>query len=124
MGRVLATFLSLLIPWFCVSAKVTDAKGALIPAWKVFWTVFGTSNQLLAALTLMMLSLWLRKMKKAWWIAAIPMVFMMLVTFSSLALLVKPVLDAVSVVAVILLVIAALLVFEAVRVLRFEKESV
>lgn len=117
-GRAAATLTSLLVPWCCVSLKVTDAKGELIPAWKVFWTVFGTSNQLLAALTLMMLSLWLRKMKKAWWIAAIPMLFMMGVTFSSLVILVKPASDAVSAVAVVLLVIAVLLVFEAVRAAR------
>ena len=123
MGRVLATLVSLLIPWICVSAKVTDSQGVVIPAWKVFWTVFGTSNQLLAALTLMMLSLWLRKMKKAWWIAAIPMVFMMLVTFSSLALLVKPSMDAASIVAIVLMVLAALLVFQAFRALRSRQST-
>jgi carbon starvation protein len=118
VGRVAATFVSLLLPWVCVSMKVTDADGVTVPAWKVFWTVFGTSNQLLAALTLMMLSLWLAQMKKAWWVAAIPMLFMMLATFSSLFLLIRARFDAVSAVAVLLLVVAVLLVFEAIRMLR------
>lgn len=109
-GRVLATALSLAVPLFCVSLKITDKAGQIVPAWKVFWTIFGTSNQLLAALTLMMLSLWLKKTGKAWYLAAIPMAFMFVMTFWSLILMLHPWSGAASVVASVLITLALLLV--------------
>lgn len=128
IGRILATLASLAIPLFCVSLKLSDGRGGVLPAWKVFWTIFGTSNQLLAALTLMLLSLWLKKNGKSWWIAAIPMAFMAVVTFSSLAILMQPflkalgqgrfVLDAVSAVAVLLLALASVLFIRAAAIFK------
>lgn len=127
-GRIFATLISLIIPLFCVSLKVTDTQGNLIPAWRVFWTLFGTSNQLLAALTLMTLSIWLIRSKKSWWVSAIPMLFMMGMTLWSLGLLVKPALakllagtpawDPVGIVAILLFVLALLLIGEAIRIFR------
>ncbi len=114
-GRILATTASLLIPLFCVSLKVTDGAGKIVPAWKVFWTIFGTSNQLLAALTLMLLSLWLKKSGKKWYLAAIPMVFMLTMTFWSLILMIHPWSGLTSMVSVILLGLALLLFCEAFR---------
>jgi len=123
-GVVMATLASLVIPFLCVSLKVTDAAGNLIPVWKVFWTLFGTSNQLLAALTLMMLSVWLYKSGKPWWISVVPMVFMMIMTLWSLALMIRPfmiqlmqghiVFDAVLITALLLCALALLLIKEAV----------
>ena len=127
-GRVLATLASLAIPLFCVSLKMTDAQGNLIPAWKVFWTIFGTSNQLLAALTLMILSLWLAASGKSWWVSGIPMFFMMGMTLWSLFLLIQPALaklfsgspafDVIGLVALLLFVLAALLAVEALKASR------
>ncbi len=118
-GRMGATFLSLAVPLFCVSLKMTDAQGNLIPAWKVFWTIFGTSNQLLAALTLMTLSIWLARTGKPWWVSGVPMVFMMIMTIWSLGIMVKP--NAAGGVAVVLLVLALLLITEAVKSLKTVK---
>ena len=112
-GAVLATAASLLVPLLCVSLKVTDAAGDRVPAWKVFWTIFGTSNQLLAGLTLMLLSLWLKKSGKNWWLAGVPMLFMLTMTFWSLVLMIRPQLDAKSLVASVLLVLSACLVGKA-----------
>lgn len=122
-GRVVGTLASLAVPLFCVSLKMHDPQGNLIPAWKVFWTIFGTSNQLLAALTLMTLSLWLRKLGKPWWVSALPMLFVMAMTLWSLVLLVKPFLvkllsgahqvDPIGLVALLLFVLAFLLIREA-----------
>lgn len=127
-GRMAGTFASLAIPLVCVSLKMTDAEGHLIPAWKVFWTIFGTSNQLLAALTLMTLSLWLARSGKPYWVSVLPMVFMMAMTLWSLFLLMKPAaqkifsgtptLDPIGIVAFLLFVLALLLVFEALRSLK------
>lgn len=82
-GRWIATVLTLIIPCVCVTMKMTDAAGKAVPAWRTFWSVFGTSNQLLAAMTLLAISLWMAKIKKAWVLAAVPMVFLTLVTFCS-----------------------------------------
>jgi carbon starvation protein len=112
-GRIAGTLASLAIPLFCVSLKITDPQGALIPAWKVFWTIFGTSNQLLAALTLITLSVWLAKTGKPFWMSALPAGFMLVMTLWSLVLMLKA--DFIGVLAFLLLVLAVLLVAEAVR---------
>ena len=124
----IATLVSLVFPLVCVSLKITDAQGNIVPAWKVFWTIFGTSNQLLAALTLMTLSVWLLRTGKSWWMSAVPMVFMMAMTLWSLSLMMRPALagifsgypfkDPVGLVAILLFVLALLLIGEAVRTLR------
>ncbi len=116
VGKVAATLASLTIPLICVSLKMLDAQGNLVPAWKVFWTIFGTSNQLLAALTLMSLAVWLYRSGKAWWLAAIPMVFMLTMTVWSLVLMIKP--NAIGAVAVLLLVLTVLLVIESLAALH------
>lgn len=60
---------------------LTSADG-----WRIFWTLFGSSNQLLAALTLLGVTLWLRRSGKRYWYTLIPMVFVMTVTVTALAL--------------------------------------
>ncbi len=47
--------------------------------WSVFWPLFGASNQLLAALTLVGVTVWLWRTRRAWWVflvAGIPAVLM------------------------------------------------
>jgi carbon starvation protein len=132
-GRVGATLASLALPLICVSIKITDPAGNLIPAWKVFWTIFGTSNQLLAALTLMTLSLWLWRSKKPWWVTAIPMGFMMTMTLWALGIMMKnalaklaseaPALDPAGLIALLLSVLALLLIAEAVKSRRLSQKS-
>jgi len=51
-----------------------------------FWTLFGTSNQLLAALSLLAIAVWLRRSGKRSWFAAVPMGFVLIVTVVSLCL--------------------------------------
>ncbi len=58
-------------------------------SWKSFWTLFGTSNQLLAALSLMGVSVWLKKSGKRYWYTAAPMAFVSVVTLTSLVLQVR-----------------------------------
>ena len=43
----------------------TDAK---VPVWRTFWSLFGASNQLLAALTLLGVTVWLWRTRRAWWV--------------------------------------------------------
>jgi len=53
------------------------------------WPVFGASNQLLAALTLLALTLYLLHHRKNFWLALLPMVFMMATTIWALVLLIQ-----------------------------------
>ncbi|MBT3193576.1 MAG: carbon starvation protein A [Verrucomicrobia bacterium] len=48
-------------------------------AWDI-WPIFGASNQLLAALTLLIVTLYLVRKKANFWIALVPMVFMSTIT--------------------------------------------
>ena len=129
-GRIGATLGTLALPAVCVSLTVTDAAGRVVPAWKVFWTIFGTSNQLLAALTLLTITVWLRKTGRPWGLAAIPACFMLTMTLWSLGILMRPwitallagqwAMDWIAAIAVVLLGLAVLVVLEALRAWRRE----
>ena len=58
-------------------------------AFNILWPIFGTANQLLAALTLFAVSAWLLLRKKKNWFTLIPGVFMLLTTLASLLILFK-----------------------------------
>ncbi len=79
IGRALGTLLTAGVPVLFLFQTMTDAKGNPIPAWKTFWNTFGASNQLLAALALIGVTVWLvrtAKNKKAWIVAFVPALFM------------------------------------------------
>jgi carbon starvation protein len=127
-GRVAATLATLALPAACVSLTVTDAAGKVVPAWRIFWTIFGTSNQLLAALTLLTITVWMRRSGKPWLVSAVPAAFMLVMTLWSLGLLAAPwlaglfggqlAINWIAVIALVLLALAALVVVEAARTLR------
>ena len=124
-GRIGATLCTLALPALCVSITAKDASGNVIPAWKIFWTIFGTSNQLLAALTLLTLTVWLKHTGKPWWMSAIPAFFMLTMTIWSLAFLVRPwvsglakghwKIDGIAVIALVLLGLGALILAEVAK---------
>jgi len=53
------------------------------------WPIFGATNQLLAALALLVITVWLVKSKRHAWITAIPMLFMLTITGYAIALLIR-----------------------------------
>ncbi len=53
-------------------------------SWTKFWTLFGASNQLLAALTLLLVTIWLTKLKKPILFTLLPMCFVMTITLWAL----------------------------------------
>ena len=55
-------------------------------AYRLFWTLFGTSNQLLASLTLLGITVWLAKTGRAYWYTLVPMLFVMTVTLWALVI--------------------------------------
>jgi carbon starvation protein len=101
-------------------------------AWRTFWVLFGTSNQLLAGLTLLGVTVWLKRMGRPTWFTVLPMLFVMTITVWSLVLqaigffdrvtdaagALQPAALANAVVTVLLLALAALLVADAVRAWR------
>lgn len=52
--------------------------------WLYIWVLFGGSNQLMAGLALMIITLWLLETKKGWMISGIPGVFMIITTIAAL----------------------------------------
>lgn len=82
-GRIISTVITGGLPMFLILITLKDATGAPVPAWKVFWTTFGASNQLLAALALVGLTIWLlntAKNRKAWMVTLIPAVMMFIMS--------------------------------------------
>ncbi|HET6613231.1 MAG TPA: carbon starvation CstA 5TM domain-containing protein, partial [Kofleriaceae bacterium] len=55
-------------------------------AFKLFWQLFGSSNQLLAALSLLAIWVWLKRAGKRSWFVLWPMLFVLAITISALAL--------------------------------------
>jgi carbon starvation protein len=60
---------------------------ALTGQWKAIWPLFGSANQLLAALALLAVTLWLKNKKIANWFTRWPMYFMYIMTNCALLLL-------------------------------------
>jgi carbon starvation protein len=90
-GKWLGTLLTAGVPIFFVTQTVTDAAGKPVPVWRVFWQLFGASNQLLAALTLLGITVWLWKTRRAWWVwpvVGIPTVLMYVMSLWALVLMI------------------------------------
>jgi carbon starvation protein len=133
-GAFVATAITVLVPAIFVSASLTDAQGRPIAAWRVFWPIFGSSNQLLAGLTLLGITIWLRRTgrTRAAWLTGVPMAFMMVTTLWSLVKLLERAwgrvaagsgVDGPSVVALVLFLLAVALVIEAIRALRADRPA-
>lgn len=82
-GGCAATLISLCLPLTFI--LLSEEKAYLIA-----WPIFGTSNQMLASLTLLALSQWLAKSGKRVFYVVIPMIFMMTMTVIALVLQIKP----------------------------------
>jgi carbon starvation protein len=121
-GGIVGTVVSLLLPAWFVAQTVTDGRGRVVPAYTVVWPLFGSTNQLLAALTLVGLSLWLAHTRRNRWLrlaVGVPMVFMVGMTLSALALQVAGANDRVLAgVAAVLLLLALWITGEAAWSLR------
>ena len=117
-GGVVGTVVTLALPAYFVAQTVTTPDGKAAPAYKVIWPLFGSINQLLAGLTLVGLSLWLARTKKGTALrlaVGVPMVFMMAMTMTALALQIRDATNgALLTVAVVLLALAAWITVEAV----------
>ncbi|MCX7818292.1 MAG: carbon starvation protein A [Kiritimatiellae bacterium] len=83
--RLLATVLVLAIPVLVVFREVPGPGGVMMPVWKAIWPAFGASNQLLAALALLVVSGWLRAEGRPAAYVLTPALFMLATTMTALA---------------------------------------
>ena len=78
-GRWLGTLLTAGVPAFFVMQTIHGTDGKPAPLWRIFWSLFGASNQLLAALTLLGVTVWLWRTRREIWVlfvVGLPTVFM------------------------------------------------
>jgi carbon starvation protein len=121
--RVVATLLTLLLPAVLVFMAYTDPiTGQALPAWRAVWPVFGATNQLLAALALLAVTVWLKRTGRKWLFAGLPMAFMLVMTMSALALLIaQNGLSLIGIISSVLFILGLVLSFEAARAFRFDE---
>lgn len=71
------------------SITVVVASYLAIGGFAKIWPIFGSANQLLAAIALMAVALWLKREKKSFAMLTIPMIFMLFVTLFALVFLIR-----------------------------------
>jgi carbon starvation protein len=126
-GRWFATGLTAGVPVFFLLRHPSDAA---VPVWRIFWNLFGASNQLLAALTLLGVTVWIWRTRRAWWVwlvTGVPTVFMYVMSAWALATMTLPKFwgsagwtvprDPVPWIGLVLMGLAALMLVEAIRIL-------
>jgi carbon starvation protein len=122
-GRWLGTILTAGTPFLFIMRTATDAKGVPVPVWRAFWPLFGASNQLLAALTLMALTVWLWRTRReswVWLVTGVPTVVMYVMSSWALIDIVKAKWatgqtgDPVTWIGTVLVALAGLMLIEAV----------
>lgn len=123
--RWMATILTLVVPALLAFVTYSTPSGEIIPVWRAIWPVFGGTNQLLAGLALLALTMWMRRTGRRWLFVGIPMVFMIVMTVSALILLVtnSQTVPPVRYIAGFLLALASVMLFEAARAFRMPQVS-
>jgi carbon starvation protein len=115
--RYLATAVTLCLPAIFVLINLKDTSGAILPAWKIIWPIFGATNQLLAGLALMVVAVWLKKKGKPIWFVILPMTFMLVMTFWALVMLIRQYkFSLLGIIGEILLLLAVFLILEAIKI--------
>lgn len=122
-GKILGTVLTVGVPIFFIFQTKADDSGQVQYAWQTFWNTFGASNQLLAALALIGVTIWLystRKNSKVWLVTLIPAIFMFIMSNWALCLgvyqgwVLKEGNQAIPVVSLVLIILSILVAVETV----------
>ncbi|MGD9634331.1 MAG: carbon starvation protein A [Pirellulales bacterium] len=129
-GRWLGTGLTAGVPLALLLRGSVDAAGNPVPVWRTFWFLFGASNQLLAALSLLGVTVWLWRTRRAawvWFVTGLPTLVMYTMSAWALAKMTVPKFfdsasgqftapaDPVPWAGMVLIALAALMLVEAVR---------
>jgi carbon starvation protein len=117
------------VPLIFVVVPIYDAAGKPLQPWLLFWPLFGASNQLLAALALIGITVWLWTTRRARWVflvTGVPAVWMYVVSIWALGLFIKNgffpegqfmlTKNPVPWAALVLLSLAAMMFIEAIRI--------
>jgi len=112
-----------------VATAITIAFGATLTfsgKTMSMWPLFGSANQLLAALALLALTVWVANLKKGFLFVLIPMIFMFAVTLTALGMLIYQnfIIDnyTLSIISVLLFALAIMLGIKAYNVLLNGRE--
>lgn len=90
INKYVATLLAVGLAVGLVVMPAHDAAGNVIPAWKAIWPVFGSANQLVAALSLLALAVWVKRgLRKNAAFVYIPYWFMLVTTIVALIIMIK-----------------------------------
>lgn len=81
IGALVGTLLTMALPFYFITFAPPNS-------WSKFWTLFGASNQLLAALTLLSITVWLYQARQRIAYTLVPMVFVLAITLWALISLV------------------------------------
>ncbi len=121
--RLRATLITLALPGALVFVTYSDpATGQVLPAWRAVWPVFGATNQLLAGLALLAVTVWLKRTGRQWAFAALPMAFMLVMTMTAIVILiVQNGFSLLGMIASALFVLGVLLAIEAARAFRLKE---
>lgn len=123
VGAAIGTLTTIVVPFICV---LIAPKGS----WNDFWTLFGASNQLLAALTLLSITAWLYQARQRIAFTLLPMLFVLTITLWALGALVYGNFSAANgfdvkfvngIASLILILLAVYLVITAVLKVRNER---
>ncbi len=126
VGAWIGTGVTAALPLIFVMQTSLDGRGKPIPAWKAFWPLFGASNQLLAALSLIGVTVWLWRTRRAMWVWVVtgaPAVWMYAMSIWALSTFIKDaffpaevatVSPVVGGAAVVLVLLAVLMLIEAI----------
>ena len=114
--HLIATAATLILPLWLALTEFRDAQGNIIPVWRAIWPVFGATNQLLGALALLTVGVWLKRTGRRTMFVVVPMIFMFAVTLLALGMLVwENDFLVIRVIAGLLFLLALVLIVEAVR---------
>ncbi|QQS37701.1 MAG: carbon starvation protein A [Ignavibacteriales bacterium] len=114
-----------------ISTGITVVFGAVLTfsgQTMSIWPVFGSANQLLAALALLALTVWVANLKKGFSFVLIPMIFMFAVTLTALGMLIYTNFIVsnytLSIISILLFTLAILLGLKAYTILKNRKELI
>ncbi|HVJ68680.1 MAG TPA: carbon starvation CstA family protein [Caulifigura sp.] len=124
-GKWIGTLITAGVPAYFVTKTFTGADGKPVAIWRIFWNLFGASNQLLAALTLLGVTVWLWQTRRAWWVwivTGLPAIWMYAMSSWALVSIIKVEFakaatsrnSEVAWIAVVLVALAAVMLLEAV----------
>src|SRR5665648_288919 len=101
--------------YFSTLVTVVLSGALAFKGYQLIWPIFGSANQLLAALALLSLAVWLKQTGRSYKMAIYPMLFMFAVTLTALVLLIMANLanPVILIFAVILFILAIILIIES-----------